>query len=296
MSVDNVPQNTRLGWRTRINPTRLNRETPVVQFIVLVAIVAYGVTTLDGFDSTTSLKSMLVIASFLGVASVGESILVLLGYFDLSIAGFIGLGNVLTAILVGQDHWAFIPAIVVIIALSMVLGGLSGLICHFFRVPSLVVTLGVNFILLGAIAVLTRHAITGQAPAWLTQFTSVAGSVAGVKIPPVVVLWLVVAVTAGVILRHTVIGRRTYLTGASPRAAELALVRTRRIVVGRLLSARSRRRSPASCSPGSVGRETRVSATPTCSPASPRSSWVGRRSSAVAAAIGIRSSGRSCSR
>ncbi len=220
-----------IGRRARATVARLSRDTPLVQLAVLVAIFGYGALTLNGFSSLVSVKSMLLIASFLGLAALGQTVLVLLGHLDLSVPGYIGLGNVLTAILVGQDHWAFIPALAVVIAASIVMGSLSGLVCYRFHVQSIVVTLGMNFVLLGAIEVMAGNGITGSAPHWLTQFASVTSSTAGIGVPPLIVLWVIVAVIGGVILRRTGAGRRVYLTGSNPLAANLALVKTGRVVI-----------------------------------------------------------------
>jgi ribose transport system permease protein len=231
MSVVDLPPQDRAEPRTRETAARFLPGTSV-QLLVLVALFGYGALTLDGFSSLLSIKSVLLLASFVGFAALGQTVLVLLGHLDLSIPGFIGLGNVATAILVGQKHWAFLPALAVILAVSIALGGLSGLICHRFHVESIVVTLGMNLVLVGLITVLAGNGLTGTAPDWLTRFATVGATTAGIGVPPLVVLWLVVALIAGLILRRTVVGRRVYLTGSNPTAAELALVRTGRVVVG----------------------------------------------------------------
>jgi ribose transport system permease protein len=232
MSVAATPGGGQPRPAARALATRLGRETPLVQLTLLVAIFVYGAATLDGFGSWSSVKSMLLVASFLGLAGLGQTVLVLLGHLDLSVPGFIGLGNVVTAVLVGQEGWAFVPTMAVVIGAAVLMGGLSGFICHRFGVQSIVVTLGMNFVMLGAIAVIARGGITGSAPEWLTRFASVGTSTVGISVPPLIVLWLAVAMIAGVILRRTVAGRRVYLTGANPHAAQLALVRTGRVVVG----------------------------------------------------------------
>ena len=211
---------------------RLLRDTPLLQLVALLALFVYGVATLDGFGSLPSIKSMLLLAAFLGIAAIGQTVLVLLGHIDLSIPGFIGLGNVLTALLVGEHHWPFVAAFAVLIAASIALGAVSGQICHRFGVQSIVVTLGMNFVLLGVIGVLAGSGITGTAPEWLTRFASVGATTFGVGVPPLIVLWAVLALLAGIALRSTLAGRRVYLTGSNPRAASLALVRTGRVVTG----------------------------------------------------------------
>jgi ribose transport system permease protein len=211
--------------------SRATRDTPLIQFAVLVAMFAYGAVTLDGFDSLTSIKSMLLLSSFLGLAALGQTLLVLMGHLDLSVPGFIGFGNVLTAILLGQDHWPFIATLALIVVASVLMGALNGVICHRLRVQSIVVTLGMNFVMLGIIGVMAANGITGSGPAWLTRFATVSSATLGVGVPPLVALWAVVALIAEFMLRRTLSGRRVYLTGANPRAAELALVRTGRVVV-----------------------------------------------------------------
>ena len=188
--------------------------------------------TLDGFGTFSSVKAMLLLASFLGFAALGQTILILLGHVDLAIPGFVGLGNVLTAILVGQDHWPFAVAAAFILVGAALTGSISGLICHRFRVQSLVVTLGMNFVLAGVIGVVAAHDITGTAPGWLTALATVRSKTFGLDVPPLVVLWAVVAVGASLVLRHTLAGRRIYVTGSNAAAADLALVKTGRVVVG----------------------------------------------------------------
>ena len=210
---------------------RIGRDLPVVQLVVLIGMFIFGAVTLDGFSSLVSVKSMLLLSAFLGLAALGQTVLVLMGHLDLSVPGFIGFGNVVTAILYGQDHWSFVTTLLLILVVAIVMGSVSGVICHRLRVQSIVVTLGMNFVMLGVIGIMAANGITGSGPAWLTRFATVTSPTLGVSVPPLVVLWVIIALVAGFVLRRTLAGRRVYLTGANPRAAELALVRTGRVVV-----------------------------------------------------------------
>ena len=49
---------------------------------------------------------MLILASFLGIAAVGQQIVILLGGVDLSVPHFIALGNFIVAQLVGAEELA----------------------------------------------------------------------------------------------------------------------------------------------------------------------------------------------
>jgi len=211
---------------------RLARDTPLVQLLALVLIFGYGAVTLTGFASAVSIKSMLLISAFLGLAAIGQTILVLVGQLDLSVPGFIGLGNVLLLLLVGEYHWPFALALLLVLAVSGLSGSVSGLLCYLFQVESIVVTIGMNFALMGLLDLIGPRALNLTAPAWLTRFASVTGTTGGVDVPPILVLWLIVAIVVALVLRRTVIGRHVYLTGANPAAARLALVPTARVVIG----------------------------------------------------------------
>ena len=89
MSVVAGTPEDRAPSRARETALRLARDTPIVQFAILAAIFIYGAVTLDGFSSATSIKSMLLLSAFLGIAALGQTILVLLGHLDLSVPGFI---------------------------------------------------------------------------------------------------------------------------------------------------------------------------------------------------------------
>jgi hypothetical protein len=72
--------------------------------------------------------------------------------------------------------------------------------------------------------------------------------------PPIVSVWLLLAVVLAIMLHKAPIGRKFYATGANPVAAELALIRTRRVwmvIVG--LSGRWPGKDP--CQPWRFGKQ-----------------------------------------
>jgi ribose transport system permease protein len=210
----------------------LQRRLQLVQILVLAALFVWGAATVTDFSTKASIKAMLVSAAFLGLAAVGQTIVILVGGIDFSIPGFIAGGAVLISQLCGSDGWGVVPAIALIVVLSLLLGGANGYISHRFRVQPLVVTLGMASIITGALLVWTKAEATGTAPAFLSRLTSVSSDTFGIGVPPVVVVWAVIAVLVGVSLSRTSWGRMLYQTGSNAAAAELALVRTRRVWVG----------------------------------------------------------------
>jgi ribose transport system permease protein len=204
----------------------------VFQILALVALFEWGTWTVTDFATKQSILAMLVAASFLGLAGAGQTIVVLVGGIDFSIPAFISGGAILISQLTGTDHWAVIPALVLIIVLGLTLGAVNGYVAHRFAVQPLVVTLAMASLITGGLLVWTKGEATGSAPAFLARLTAVNGTTFGLGIPPVLVIWAVVAVVLGVGLRRTLAGRKLYATGSNPLAAELALVKTGRVWVG----------------------------------------------------------------
>ncbi|MBL4646498.1 MAG: inner-membrane translocator, partial [Rhizobiales bacterium] len=65
-----------------------------IGIMVLSGLFSIGAMNIDGFASIINIKSMLLFAAFLGIASVGQTLVALLGGLDLSIPFVIGSANV----------------------------------------------------------------------------------------------------------------------------------------------------------------------------------------------------------
>ncbi|MDO8213140.1 ABC transporter permease [Conexibacter sp. CPCC 206217] len=207
----------------------IQRRLPLMQAAALALLFAYGAASLDGFSRYSSIKTMLIIAAFLGIAAVGQQIVILIGGVDLSVPAFITVGNFMVPQLAGIHGWPFGLAVVAQIVVAIAIGAGTGWICNRFKVEPLVVTLGVGTVVIGAVAVWTNGLVDAGVPAWVSRLTSPATDSFGLDIPPIVVIWAVIAILMAVLLHKTVIGRRIYASGANPRAAEVGLVPVRRV-------------------------------------------------------------------
>jgi ribose transport system permease protein len=210
----------------------LQERGPMLQAAALVGVFLYGAATIDGFTDTSSLRSLLVLAAMLGIAALGQTVVILIGNLDLSVGAIISAGAIALVQLVSVKHWAFVPALAVVAALGLGVGAFNGYICHRFRLQSLIVTLATGAIVAGGLLVWTEGNVTGTAPDWLSRFMSPASTTFGIGVPPLASLWLLLAIVVGVALRQTRAGRSLYHAGSNLRAAELALVPTRRVWVG----------------------------------------------------------------
>jgi ribose transport system permease protein len=211
---------------------RRQAHYPIAQLVALVVLFGYGAATLDGFATRRSIYSMLVLAALLGIATAGQTLCVLIGGIDFSIAAWIGMGAIMLVQLNGSRGWSFGTTFALIAALAIVGGATVGYICHRWRIDPLIITLAMGAIVNGALLVWAKGFITGTPPTWLQTLTSPASSTFGIDFPPLVVVWGALAVAVALFLQRTPTGRRLYATGANMRAAEMALVRTRLVWMG----------------------------------------------------------------
>ena len=98
---------------------RLQQRFPLIQLLALAAVFSYGVITLPGLGSWISIRSILVLAALVGLASCGQTLLILMGGFDLGVAGFIVAGGFAVTALKVKYGLDFGTAL----ALSLIVGG-----------------------------------------------------------------------------------------------------------------------------------------------------------------------------
>lgn len=209
-----------------------SREFPLVQLLVLAAVFAWGAVQIDGFASEPSIRAMLVIGSLLALASLGQTLVILVGGLDLAVPGYIAVGAVAAAELGGTRAWPLWQVVVAVVAVCALAGAFCGAVCHFLRVQSLVVTLGMSSVLIGGLIVATESKILGQPPESLGKWSFVLGDTFGLPVPPIVCLTAGVVIASWLVLSRTPPGRRLHATGANPRAAEGILIHAGRIRIG----------------------------------------------------------------
>ncbi|ODT32416.1 MAG: ABC transporter permease [Kaistia sp. SCN 65-12] len=204
---------------------RLGSDQSRVLGALLVAVILHlaGTTLIEGYSSAFSMRAMLVLASLLAIASIGQTLVVIIGGIDLSIPFVIGFANVVTAQLYGggMDFWLVCG---IVLALAAAIGGLNGLISSGLGLHPLIVTLGIGTIVQGSVLLWTGGFPSGSAPASVTEFVSIGGSVGPVPVPWLVPCFVALAVIVTVALARTPYGRRLFALGSNPRAAPLALI------------------------------------------------------------------------
>jgi ribose transport system permease protein len=201
----------------RPSTTSLIYLAPVLIFVILVL-------SSPAVWSRTGVMSLLVLASVLGIASVGQTWAVLIGGIDLSVPAVIGMANVVLATLYVRG-WPFGVICLVLLGLAVAVGILNGVLSSVLDIHPLVITLGVGSVVTGAVLVATKGNTGGTVPAFITSAVSPVGETFGVPVPASLLLWIAVSAVVLYLERRSVLGRNLMALGSNRIAARLALVR-----------------------------------------------------------------------
>lgn len=171
--------------------------------------------------------NVLQVASFVGMAALGQTAVILTGGLDLSVGGVITLVNIVAATMMNGEPGTALYAVLFSLLLGTLIGVANGLFVTRLNITPLIATLGMNSILFGAALVYTRGAPRGSMAPGFTAF----GQAKFLSVPALAWVWLLTAVLLAVAFTHTPYGRRLYASGANPRAAWMTGVPVDRIKV-----------------------------------------------------------------
>ena len=218
-----APAESRAGLLSTIARQR-ELSLLAIMFVLggLVSIAAPQFLTAD------NISQVMVLASIIAIAAVGEALVIITRNVDLSVEAMIGLVAYCVAVVL-EGHTLDAPAAIVFgIGLGLVLGMINGVIVTVFRVPAIVATLGTLSIFRGIdylIAGSHQVPLAGLPPG----FTDASrDSILG--IPVFVVIALIVVIIGSILLRYTRFGRQLYAVGSNPEAAAILGIPSRRVV------------------------------------------------------------------
>lgn len=200
-----------------------------IGIMVLAGLFSVGSMNIDGFSSGNNIKSMLLFASFLGLASIGQTLVALLGGLDLAIPFIIGAANVGLLYLIGLGVPSWLASIIVLAA-GALLGVANGLLSYKLQGQALIVTLGTGFVISGGVQIVTSIGsvysgnVFGTVPPWLSNIAAMNGSTFGLPFPPVIAIWAVIALLLILALRITVYGRFLYALGVNRTSASRVMI------------------------------------------------------------------------
>jgi ribose/xylose/arabinose/galactoside ABC-type transport system permease subunit len=174
-----------------------------------------------GFYRPANLHVLMQQASVLGLVTLGQLLVLLVGGIDLSVGAVMNASLIIIA-LMNQHRSALALSLLACIGLGALVGMINGLLVSLRAVPPFAATLGMLACIQGAILVYTKGIPAGNIPASLRPV-----ALAGVGIVPYsLIICLAIAIVLTFALRRGTYGRKIYAVGRSPEVARRVAIST----------------------------------------------------------------------
>jgi len=205
---------------------RLNLARLAEAFALLAATVAlgalFGLLVPGVFLSWNNISSMLGSQAVLVVLSLALIIPLTAGDFDLSIASNLTLSSMIIAVLNAQLGWSLSGAMAVALLSGVVVGVVNAGFILYFRIPSLIVTLGTGTFISGVVLWISDSNTIGGIDMRLVQWV-VVYRLFGIPLAFYYALLLCAAIWY--FLGYTTAGRRLLFVGRSREVSRLSGIR-----------------------------------------------------------------------
>ncbi|WP_147916049.1 ABC transporter permease [Ruania zhangjianzhongii] len=196
----------------------------VVLFVALVLICSIAI---DGFRDLGNLLNIARQVSFLAIAGLGQFFVILVAKLDLSVGSSIGLTSVLLAGLVANHSWPMWASVLAVLALSIVIGLVNGVVVVLGKVPAFICTLVMMNVLMGVAYLYSRGLPIGGLPSWFNYF----GMGYLFMIPVPVYAMVIIAVLCSIFTNRTALGRSFYAVGGNEEASRLSGINVRWVIM-----------------------------------------------------------------
>ncbi|OLF14655.1 ABC transporter permease [Actinophytocola xanthii] len=165
-------------------------------------------------------------ATALGLVAIGQTIVILAGSLDLSVAYLVGLTSLVAAETMAGQAGMIVPGVLLALAVAAVVGLVNGLVITVLRANAFIATLGVALVLRGYL----EHNYTGPAGEVPRTFQHLGYDRVG-PVPVAALLMLGIAAMCWWLLTRSRPGYHLYAVGGDLEVARLSGVRTRRTIV-----------------------------------------------------------------
>jgi simple sugar transport system permease protein len=201
------------------------------EFIIAIGIVVLSIviTAINpNFFTVANLFDLLRFITVDGLLALGVLIVLISGGVDVSFPAIANFSTYIVVTFLIAAGFQGSVAVVYLLALplGLLLGLVNGYFVSYFRLPTLIVTLGTSSLYYGAMLFFIGSANLFNLPAGMMEFskaalTSVTSPEVGTTaLHPSILLLLVAAVLVWLLLRYTLIGRGIFAIGGNRDVAE----------------------------------------------------------------------------
>lgn len=211
----------------------VSRLSPI--WLVLVVVIVLAACMSDRFMTNANLISVLQQGVITGLVALGMTIVLIGGEFDLSTGSTVMMAAVVALLAGPSTPGGIALAILVPLLAGATIGVLNGLAVYRLGANSIVATIGMQFLVTGAVLALVggQHV---RADNLHPVFTGLAAwRPFGVPFP--VFLFIALVAILAIVMRSTVLGRHIYAIGGDREAARRAGVSVTRVGVATFVAA-----------------------------------------------------------
>ncbi len=189
-------------------------------FIALLILVLFMVTAPGTFLKPRIYISFLSTTPFIGIAGLGLTLVLVSGEIDLSFTAVMAFAGFVFAATMGFTG-SIILGILAGLAAGSVVGMLNGLLVTLIGIPSIVVTLGMQFLIRGATNIIAAgRATTLTEIAGTPLYNLLVGEINGI-IPAQAIWFLVLAIAIWLLLFRHRFGDHILFSGDNPETAKM---------------------------------------------------------------------------
>lgn len=246
MTTGDVLQNNGSMARASLSRMIANMLLRYGMIVAIALLIAFFSLANENFLSVGNFLDILRAVSILSIVAIGVTLSVIVNGLDASVGATTGLAVILAPALMVIWRIEWYVAVPVAMIVGLLVGLLNALLIVKLRIPDLLATLGVLYLVSGLQLTITkgdavyrgmtnpwsadRAVTTGEIVPTFLQFGQgyvfAADSFRGIPIP--VVLMLIVVVGFHLLLSYTRYGRLFYAVGGNSEAARLAGVNVNR--------------------------------------------------------------------
>ena len=192
--------------------------------LALVLVFAFSLLLPKTFPTSTTALAILDAQAVIAMLALAETIVVIVGEFDLSVGFLIGLSHILVLSFIVKNGMPWGLAVVLVIAIGLFVGLVNGLLVHVAKIDSFIATLGLGTIIYSISNWYTSsQQVTGKLPKGFLRIYSTKPF--GIPISAVYVLGLLLVLWT--VLEFTQTGRYLYALGGNRREVPVAFSATR---------------------------------------------------------------------
>ncbi|HTD85864.1 MAG TPA: galactofuranose ABC transporter, permease protein YjfF [Candidatus Binatia bacterium] len=188
---------------------------------VFLGLYGFAAWKYEGFFTLRVFVNLLGDNSFLAIAAVGMTFVILSGGIDLSVGSVLAFTTIFIATLVGKHGVHPAAAIAMALGLGTLMGTGMGWLIHRYELPPFLVTLGGMFFARGMAFVVNQESVLIEHPFSTSVQEFAIRLTARAALPATVLVFLVVFVLGVFVAHHTRFGRNVYAIGGSESSARL---------------------------------------------------------------------------